>query len=92
MGLPEHPPEKLTIFVQGEILIIFLGNIVGWRRDHQMDGVVRQLFHGLAALAEHTIHNIPGEHFFLRWSGCLVRWRAVETAVVKTGGIVADAA
>jgi len=57
-----------------------------------MDGVVRQLIHGLAALAEHTIQNVLGERFFLRWSGCLVRWRAVKTAVVKTGGIVADAA
>jgi hypothetical protein len=57
-----------------------------------MDGVVRQLIHGLAALAEHTIENILRERVFLCWPGCLVRWRAVETAVVETGGIVADAA
>jgi hypothetical protein len=57
-----------------------------------MDGVVRQLIHGLAALAEYTIENVLREWVFLRWSGCLVRRRAVETAVVETGGIVADAA
>jgi hypothetical protein len=83
--LPEHAAQQRAIFVECQVLIILLGNIVGRRSDHEVDGVVRELGHRLTALPKNPIHSALGQSLFTSCRGWFSRGRVIETAFIEPG-------
>jgi hypothetical protein len=57
VGLGPHPFEKGQIFIQAEVLVIILADVVGRRGHHQMYRVVGQLGHLLRRDVEDRVQG-----------------------------------